>query len=127
MENEHNNRSRKTYLVRAAAIVSALTVLFIFNPEKNHVFPPCPVHWLTGLYCPGCGSLRAIHNLLHGRFATAISLNPLMVISIPIVVLMFLNPAWFYKRWIPWAAFFILITYGILRNIPAWPFTLLAP
>jgi hypothetical protein len=109
------------------AIINVVLILFFFNPGTTRVFPPCPLHWLTGLYCPGCGSLRAVHNLLHGHLAIAISLNPLMVVSIPILGLMFLSPSWIYKRWVPWVAFSILLCYGVTRNIPIWPFVLLAP
>ena len=28
---------------------------------------PCLFHWITGLYCPGCGGTRAIGALLQGR------------------------------------------------------------
>jgi hypothetical protein len=55
------------------------------------------------------------------------ALNPLMVLSLPLLALMLLNPAWVYRRWVPWTAMVVLIAYGILRNIPWWPCTLLAP
>src|SRR5690606_32381537 len=29
----------------------------------------CPVHGVTGGFCPGCGSTRAVHELLHGDVA----------------------------------------------------------
>jgi hypothetical protein len=34
---------------------------------------------------------------------------------------------WVYRPWVPWAVLVILVGYGVLRNIPVWPFTLLAP
>lgn len=111
----------------AAAIAMPLVLLFLFNPETNRLFPPCPVYWVTGFHCPGCGSLRALHNLMHGHLFTALTLNPLMIISIPLVAVMFSNPAWVYRRWVPWAALVVLIGYGIVRNVPLWPFVLLAP
>ncbi|MFN2352836.1 MAG: DUF2752 domain-containing protein [Kiritimatiellia bacterium] len=111
----------------AAAIALPLAVLFLFNPATTRFFPPCPVHCVTGFYCPGCGSLRAMHNLLHGHLVEAMSRNPLMVVSIPIVALMSLNPSWIYRKWVPWTAMAVLIGYGILRNMPLWPFVLMAP
>ena len=41
-----------------------------------------------GLRCPGCGSQRAIHALLHLQFKDAFMFNPLVVISIPFLVLL---------------------------------------
>jgi hypothetical protein len=111
----------------AVAVSTALLILLAFNPSAHQMFPPCPLHWFTGLYCPGCGSLRAVHSLLHGDVASALSMNSLMVVSIPIVGLLFLKPAWTHKQWVPWLVFSVVVAYGFARNIPAWPFTLLAP
>jgi len=122
-----NQRKLIGFGFAAVLLIGAVIVLYCFDPAKTALFPPCPVHFLTGQYCPGCGSLRAIHSLLHGHVANAISLNPLMVISLPILGLMLFNPPWVYKRWVPWVAFVVLISYGIIRNIPVWPFVLLAP
>jgi Protein of unknown function (DUF2752) len=44
----------------------------------------CPVHALTGLDCPGCGSTRAIASLSHGDVIAAFDHNALA----PAVVLM---------------------------------------
>jgi hypothetical protein len=54
-------------------------------------------------------------------------MNPLMVVSLPVIGLLFFKPAWSYKKWVPWACFIILIVYGVVRNIPVSPFTCLAP
>ncbi len=104
-----------------------MLLLYLFNPATNGLFPPCPFHWLTGLYCPGCGSLRALHSLLHGNIGAALALNPLMVAAIPVLGIILLKPVWFRKQWLAWLAFSVLIGYGVARNIPASPFTLLAP
>ncbi|PYV86056.1 MAG: hypothetical protein DMG90_22080 [Acidobacteria bacterium] len=46
-------------------LIGTLTILRTSNPASSGIFPPCPFLWLTGFYCPGCGSLRALHQLLH--------------------------------------------------------------
>jgi hypothetical protein len=116
-----------TSIIWGAVAFAILCVLYALNPSVSRLFPPCPLHSLTGLYCPGCGSLRATHLLLHGNFTGAFDMNPLMVLSLPILGLLVLRPRLAYLRWMPWAAFTVLIAYGIARNIPMWPFTLLAP
>ncbi|WP_225974845.1 DUF2752 domain-containing protein [Arachidicoccus ginsenosidivorans] len=57
-------------------------------------FPKCPFRSLTGLQCPGCGSQRAIHDLLNLDILGAFRENALMVVSIPYIVTAFiLNPS----------------------------------
>ncbi|MBN1902778.1 DUF2752 domain-containing protein [Candidatus Sumerlaeota bacterium] len=112
--------------------------LYLVPPGKESVYPPCTFHSLTGLYCAGCGSTRALHHLLHGRIIKAISNNILTVfLLIPL--------AWFgvhhlrymitgVRRHAPdlkmkyaWILIGLIILYTILRNLPYYPFTLLAP
>src|SRR6266478_9480238 len=59
--------------------------LFIFEPGQSGYFPPCPFRTLTGLNCPGCGTTRCLHQLLHGHFVAAFELNPLMVLTLPLL------------------------------------------
>ena len=66
----------------AAAGVAAL-VLFLFDPARCALYPVCMFHQMTGLDCPGCGSLRALHQLLHGHFGSALHFNALAVLSLP--------------------------------------------
>ena len=102
-------------------------ILFHFNPANSQLFPPCPVHALTGFYCPGCGSLRALHLLSHGQLTAAFKMNPLLVVSLPVLGLLLCNPRGAHHTWTPWFALAILVGFGLLRNIPCWPFELLAP
>lgn len=46
-------------------------------------FPPCPVHALTGLNCPGCGSTRMLRSLLDGDVFAAAQHNPLALAALP--------------------------------------------
>lgn len=114
-------------VVAASGAVAAAMLLYWHNPADSAFFPPCPVHRLTALHCPGCGSLRATHALLNGEFAAAFRLNPLLVISIPVLAGLVAKPSWSRKVWVPWTAFGVIVAFGILRNIPAWPLSFLAP
>ena len=120
------------------AALGALTVLYYANPATDSHFPACPLHNFTGLHCPGCGTLRAIHCLVHGHLFAAFHLNPLMLLSLPLIAWLKLEQAsrsgWLpgnlrisvpgkIIRSIPW----IVIAYFVLRNLPLFPFSLLAP
>jgi hypothetical protein len=117
---------------------AAITTLYAFNPLSTEFYPICPFFALTGLYCPGCGTCRALHELLHGHFAQALGLNPLMLISLPFLgylLLPYIAYAVTGKNVsvvsIPalWArlALFAILAYWVLRNVPYFPFDLLAP
>jgi hypothetical protein len=113
--------------IQLAALSAGLLLLFCLDPATAGVFPPCPFHALTGWFCPGCGSLRAIHALTRGHLQAAIAFNPLMVLSLPVLALLRLRTAWLYSPRIAWTAATLLVSYGILRNLPFWPFSALSP
>jgi hypothetical protein len=71
----------------AISILSVLSVLYRkYNPAGNIYFPKCLFLELTGYQCPGCGSQRAIHNLLNLDIVQACKENILLVISIPYIL-----------------------------------------
>ena len=121
-----------------AAFVAALLMLDFFDPATSGVFPPCPLLYLTGWYCPGCGSLRALHQLLHGNLSAAWALNPLTIVLLPFLAYGMASHALNEIRgrhlpqpflpavWIR-ALCAVIIVFGIARNIPLHPFDLLAP
>jgi hypothetical protein len=118
-------------IATGAVVLGALAVLFLFNPAGNAVYPPCPFHHLTGYWCPGCGSLRATHELLHLHFAAAWALNPLFILCLPILAMARkedgLVDRAFHHPSAPWITGIILVGFWILRNLPFAPFNLLAP
>jgi len=121
-----------------AAIGAACALLFALDPARSPLYPRCVFHLLTSLYCPGCGSLRALHQLLHGHVLTAFGLNALVVLSLPFVayglaasVLRWAGlkplPRVHVPAWAGWALLGAVVAFGVLRNLPAWPFSRLAP
>ena len=113
--------------------VIGLAVYFMFDPSTATFFPPCPLRYATGLKCPGCGSQRAIHQLFHGNIAGAFAYNPILVISIPYlligVYLDFMGGRIRFPRLryyllggyapVVWAV--VVVLYTIARNV--WHFT----
>ncbi|MDD7318525.1 MAG: DUF2752 domain-containing protein [Prevotellaceae bacterium] len=67
---------RKHKAILAAAVLIALAaVYFLFNPYSSRFFPKCLFRELTGWKCPGCGSQRSFHSMLHGDIAAALTMN----------------------------------------------------
>jgi hypothetical protein len=83
------NRTTKIGITAAISIllVAALFLFFIFDPETHPFFPRCPFLLITGFECPGCGSQRAIHHLLHLNILTALKQNAFMVLALPYIFL----------------------------------------
>src|SRR5881392_3121848 len=69
-----------------ATLAAGAVYLYLFEPGKSGFFPACPFRALTGLNCPGCGSTRGLHRLLHGDVIAAFEFNPLMVVSVPFLL-----------------------------------------
>lgn len=78
---------KKNYqiLLLLIAFGGGLLFYFLYNPESNSFLLKCPFKIFTGFDCPGCGSQRALHSLLHGEFQNAFAYNPLFIIAIPYV------------------------------------------
>ena len=72
-------------LALAAGGTVALLVLGLFDPSVSAFFPKCPFLLLTGLQCPGCGTQRALHQLLHLRLREALEYNAMMVAALPLL------------------------------------------
>lgn len=70
-------------LILAVPLLAGCTLLFAFRPEQVTWIPQCPFYALTGYQCAGCGTLRAIHCLLHLQFGQAWAYNPFMILTIP--------------------------------------------
>lgn len=115
-----------------------LVLLRVYDPAKSVIFPPCPLHYLTGLYCPGCGSLRAVHQLLQGNLREAWAMNPLTCVLLPFLMYGLASEAllWVRGRRMPEvflsatairALCAVIVLFGVVRNLPIHPFELLAP
>ncbi|MCU0451667.1 MAG: DUF2752 domain-containing protein, partial [Bernardetiaceae bacterium] len=76
-------------VVGTLVVLALVPIYHYFPPETTPGFPRCPFRLVTGYQCPGCGSQRAIHHLLNLRVGKAFAANPLLVISLPYLLLGF--------------------------------------
>lgn len=121
--------SRTDVLVATGLVAAGTAVLAVVDPNQGH-FPTCPLLAITGLYCPFCGGLRAVHDLTRLDLAGALDRNPLFVLLLPLLV-------WAWWRWarraftgrpaplsLPswwgWVVLGVFATYFVLRNLPGW-------
>ena len=124
---------RTTVVVIWSLIIAGAAYLFFFEPGKTGFFPACPFRLLTGFTCPGCGVTRALHQILHGHFYTAFTLNPLFLLAVPFLLFALLRYSAIVMRGgVPrpnalpapyiYAIFFAILSFWIFRNTPFYPF-----
>ncbi|MEV0596515.1 DUF2752 domain-containing protein [Nonomuraea cavernae] len=120
----------------AAATGAVFAVVGAIDPNEPGNYPTCPFLWGTGLYCPGCGTLRTIHALAHLDPVAAMGLNPLAMVMIPF--LLFWWGRWLVRGWQGrprrttlahpawlWVFLGVVLVYWVVRNLPFGAF--LAP
>ncbi|HEY2787596.1 MAG TPA: DUF2752 domain-containing protein [Fimbriiglobus sp.] len=127
------------WLLLTCGAAAGLYVLAVVPPTTSSWYPPCMLHATTGLHCPGCGLTRAVHAALNGNFSQAFAYNVLAPVFLAVAGFAAVKSLWYWtwgtnppqnretSKWIPIGIAVCLVLFGILRNIPAYPFTLLAP
>lgn len=131
----------RRWAVGAGLAFGAVLIGYLLLAHGPHAsfWPKCLFHQYTGLHCAGCGMTRAAHACLQGDLALAFRHNPVVM---SLLLLGLLAAGWellarwsgkplplrprFSVRGLCWIVALLLI-FWVLRNIPAWPFTLLAP
>jgi hypothetical protein len=118
-------------LVTAGVVAAATVALRLRDPHDSGSWGYCPWKLLTGLDCPGCGSLRAVNDLTHGDVVAAASSNLLFVVAVPIVVVLWLF--WVRRSWtgaaprrlstrttkVLWTSTLVVaVVFTVLRNTP---------
>jgi hypothetical protein len=109
--------------VAAGLAVCSAAGLYLVDPNTTHV-PLCPLHAMTGLWCPLCGSTRAGYALLHAHPGTALQDNALFVLGLPLLALFWLYWAGYrgpirMPRGLRWTLLVLVLGFSVLRNLPA--------
>lgn len=128
-------------VLAAAGILAGSAGAFVvgyFNPSTSNFFPVCPLFAITGLNCPGCGLTRGFHALFHGDFLTALQFN--LFLPVYLLVFFYIGITLFLivsrgrglsgKIFTPvsiYGFFIASLVFGVLRNLPFYPFTIFSP
>lgn len=75
---------KKSFWIFLLIFLGIIAYYFFLNPaQETQYFLPCFFYEITGYKCPGCGTQRAFHELLHFHFLAAMKQNLLFVLGIP--------------------------------------------
>jgi hypothetical protein len=116
-------------LLVAGVGIGAVVLLHFRDPHDEGSYGICPVYGLTGYYCPGCGGLRAMHNLTDGQIIDSLHSN---VLAVPLVLgFVLLICDWTVRAWrgqrmrLPrierstmWVLLALFAVYSVVRNTP---------
>ncbi|MBX3290396.1 MAG: DUF2752 domain-containing protein [Acidobacteria bacterium] len=126
----------------AAAGVAVMTfgawLVWFVDPVRASFLPVCPLYKMTGYACPGCGLTRGFHALFHGDIVGAMDFNLLIPLFVVIFGYLYISmflvmvrgrafPKWTLSLGAVWGLLGVLLVFGILRNIPAYPFSWMFP
>lgn len=124
-------RWQKVLVIVAPFAVLAVCALIAWFVLHYVTLLPCPSYTLLHIYCPGCGSTRAVGALMHGDVLLSLRQNPAIVVMLLLAVLYYLEFAlkvWGVRFRIPLlhnmkfiAALLVLwVAYAVVRNfVPA--------
>ena len=110
----------------AAAAVLGTAGIATVDPHTHNV-PLCPFHALTGLWCPLCGSLRAVYDLSRADVGRALSENALFVIAVPLLLVWWAKwlgaarqgrPGAPVNRNVMISVGVIAVIFAVVRNVP---------
>jgi hypothetical protein len=115
-----------TALGTGAVLVGALAYIGFGDPHRsNFLFPACPFHAATGWFCPGCGGLRMIHDVLHLDLAAAVVDNVVALIGLPLLLGWILVRRRSGRPWMTRVSAAVIIaiavTWTVVRNLPGFP------
>lgn len=132
-------KSERLLAVAGVAVMAGGSAFVaFFDPAKANFFPVCPLFSLTGFACPGCGLTRGFHSLFHGDIISAIDFNALIPVWVVIFGYVFVSmvllavrgrglPMWPTRPKFLVVFLIVLVVFGVARNIPVWPLTILFP
>jgi len=109
-------KSQISLLFIIAGCLIAAAILFLFDPAEIALYPKCPFYVITGYQCPGCGTLRGLHALLHGQLIQAMRFNFFMVLSIPLLIFLFFSKKAKYHVCLGWMTLAAVLIWWFVRN-----------
>lgn len=116
-------------LLTGGVTAASVLLVHLVDPNRPGSYGVCPLRLTTGLLCPVCGGLRAVHAMTNGQWDIAWGMNPAVVALLPVAIVLWL--AWLVRAWQghgswwwasvgpTWALLAGMVAFAVLRNLPA--------
>jgi len=122
----------------AGGIIAGSAAVAYFDPTSGGFFPVCPLYAVTGFACPGCGLTRGFHALFHGDVLNALDYNAMLPFFAFLIASGFIALGYYAIRGrrlpfnplhpnLVWSFLVLLLVFGVIRNLPWYPFSVLFP
>lgn len=113
-----------------AGALAGATAVLVRNPHVPGSWGLCPFLALTGLPCPFCGGLRAVHDLLDGDVGASLGSNAMVTVGLAAALLLLVrtgvgarrrgrSPAPLVTPLLLLVTLAAVAVFGVLRWVPA--------
>jgi hypothetical protein len=111
----------KSNFVKQYGLLAALGLSYLAISSLGFGFR-CPIYALTGFYCPGCGSTRAVRAILNGDLQLAFHDNALLLAAPALMGIGVLLSKYSKSRMWLYAFLallvFVVVAFTVMRNQP---------
>lgn len=124
-------RRRLEKVVKKLVIIAVIGIVYAIWMLKTSIGIPCPIRFITGFRCPGCGISHMCISLLHGEIREAFYSNRIVFLLLPIMVVIIVRQLYRYIRYgrerldrgeniMVGIMVILLLVWGIIRNLPVF-------
>ena len=119
------NGLKNSDLVKRTGIIVLLGLAYGCFADITGISVPCPVRYLTGVLCPGCGITTLFLSVAHGDLQSAKQANAFIFYTLPLLIVFCYygviashnRVAFLVNRFLMPLYLVALLAFGIYRNI----------
>jgi hypothetical protein len=100
-------------------MISAAGLVTVRDPHVHGSWGVCPTYAILGVYCPGCGTLRGLHDLAAGQVSEAVGHNALLLPMVLFSIYAAVKGSVPYESSYVWLV--VVVIFTALRNLPGSP------
>lgn len=91
-----SNTRRKNKIITILPFIAVpilYILVYIYRRYLSIYILPCPIHFMSGIYCAGCGGTRCVYALMQLDFVRALRCNALVCAGLLLFILYWIENA----------------------------------